>query len=101
MFGVVALCMTACKKDDLDGKVSLGVAYEPTTTAKSHIEGFTIVFDADDTIKLTPKRWFTLEEALEFIADDELIEVTPKSIRIRKRILDNATRMKEKMKDRK
>jgi GTP-binding protein len=39
----------------------------------------------------------SLEEALEFINEDELIEITPKSIRLRKRILDNAQRMKEKM----
>jgi GTP-binding protein len=39
----------------------------------------------DDAIKLTPPRIFTLEEALEFIAEDELVEVTPESIRIRKR----------------
>ncbi len=56
---------------------------------------------ADEALRLTPVIKFSLEEALEFIADDELIEVTPKNIRIRKRILDNATRMKEKMRDRK
>ena len=52
---------------------------------------------ADEALKLTPPRKLSLEEALEFINDDELIEVTPKNIRIRKRILDNAARMKEKM----
>ena len=52
---------------------------------------------ADEALKLTPPRKLSLEEALEFINDYELIEVTPKSIRIRKRILDNAARMKEKM----
>ena len=51
----------------------------------------------DEALKLPPPRKLSLEEALEFINDDELIEVTPKSIRIRKRILDNAARMKEKM----
>ncbi len=56
---------------------------------------------ADEALRLTPVIKFSLEEALEFIADDELIEVTPKNIRIRKRILDNATRMKEKMRDKK
>ena len=41
------------------------------------------------------KEWtFTLEEALEYIEDDELVEVTPKSIRLRKRILSHADRMK-------
>ncbi len=56
---------------------------------------------ADEALRLTPVTKFSLEEALEFIADDELIEITPKSMRIRKRILDNSLRMKEKMKDKK
>ena len=43
----------------------------------------------DDTVRLTPKRVFGLEEALEFIENDELVEVTPGDIRIRKRILDH------------
>lgn len=54
---------------------------------------------ADEALRLIPPIRFSLEEALEFIADDELIEVTPKSVRIRKRILDNSLRMKEKMRD--
>jgi GTP-binding protein len=41
---------------------------------------------------LTPPRSLTLEEALEFINDDELVEVTPKAIRLRKRILDHNLR---------
>ena len=41
----------------------------------------------DDAIRLTVPRVFTLEEALEFIAPDELVEVTPESIRLRKRVL--------------
>ncbi len=52
---------------------------------------------ADEALRLVTPKKMSLEEAIEFIADDELIEVTPKSIRLRKRILDNATRMKEKM----
>ena len=52
---------------------------------------------SDDALRLVPPRRLSLEDSLEFIADDELLEVTPKSIRIRKRILDNAARMKEKM----
>ena len=43
---------------------------------------------ADDAIKLTPPRLLTLEQALEFIDDDELVEVTPQSIRLRKKELD-------------
>lgn len=47
---------------------------------------------SDDNIMLTPARILTLEQAIEFIADDELVEVTPKSIRLRKRILDELER---------
>ena len=46
----------------------------------------------DDAILLTPPRRMSLEEALEFINEDELVEVTPKAIRIRKRILDHNLR---------
>ena len=42
---------------------------------------------ADEAIRLTPHRTLNLEQALEFIADDELVEVTPSAVRIRKRIL--------------
>ena len=41
----------------------------------------------DDAVKLSPPRTFTLEEALEFIADDELVEITPDDIRLRKKLL--------------
>jgi len=47
---------------------------------------------SDDAIKLVPPRALTLENALEWIEDDELVEVTPKSIRIRKRDLDPTVR---------
>ncbi len=49
---------------------------------------------ADIAVQLTPPRTFTLEEALEYIADDELVEITPKNIRLRKRILDATARKK-------
>ncbi|MBP3414711.1 MAG: translational GTPase TypA [Clostridia bacterium] len=49
---------------------------------------------SDDALRLSPPRTFSLEQALEFIADDELLEITPKNVRIRKRILDHALRMK-------
>ncbi len=48
----------------------------------------------DDNILLTPPREITLEKALEWIAEDELVEVTPKSIRLRKKFLDPNTRYK-------
>ena len=51
---------------------------------------------SDDALRLVPPRILTLEDSLEFIADDELLEVTPKSIRIRKRILSNTQRAKQK-----
>ena len=49
---------------------------------------------SDEALRLVPPRKLSLEEALEFLADDELLEVTPKSIRLRKRILNTSTRMK-------
>ena len=49
---------------------------------------------ADIAVQLTPPRTFTLEEALEYIMDDELVEVTPKNIRLRKRILSDIERRK-------
>ena len=53
---------------------------------------------ADEKLLLTPPIIFSLEEAIEFIADDELIEVTPKSIRLRKRILNTELRLKAEAK---
>lgn len=50
---------------------------------------------ADKAIQLTPPLVFTLEEALEYIQDDELVEVTPKSIRMRKRLLSAIDRKKQ------
>lgn len=47
---------------------------------------------SDDTVKLTPPRVFTLEEALEFIDDDELVEITPDDIRLRKKLLHELER---------
>ena len=49
---------------------------------------------SDDALRLVPCRNLSLEQCLEFLADDELLEVTPKSLRIRKRILDHEKRMK-------
>ncbi len=49
---------------------------------------------SDEALRLTPPTYFTLEQCLEFIADDELVEVTPKSIRMRKRMLSKEQRMK-------
>lgn len=49
---------------------------------------------ADIAVQLTPPRTFSLEEALEYIMDDELVEITPKNIRMRKRILSEIERRK-------
>ena len=49
---------------------------------------------SDEALRLTPPRQLSLEQSMEFLADDELLEVTPKNLRIRKRILDHGQRMK-------
>jgi len=54
---------------------------------------------SDDALRLVPPRAMSLEQCMEFLADDELLEVTPKSLRIRKRILDHGLRMKSVMKN--
>ncbi len=56
---------------------------------------------SDDALTLVPVSKMSLEECLEFIADDELLEVTPKSLRIRKRILDAELRAKARAKEKK
>ncbi len=56
---------------------------------------------SDDALRLVPCKQLSLEQAIEFLADDELLEVTPKNFRIRKRILDTELRMKEWAKNRK
>ncbi len=47
---------------------------------------------SDDALRLVPPMQMSLEKAIEFIADDELVEITPKSLRLRKKILDSKTR---------
>ena len=49
----------------------------------------------DEALRLTPPRQITLESALESIADDELVEVTPESLRLRKRLLSQHDRRRE------
>ena len=53
---------------------------------------------ADEALILTPPRVLSLEQAIEYIADDELIEVTPKSLRLRKKILNTQLRLKAQAK---
>ena len=50
----------------------------------------------DDNVKLAPPRQMSLEECLEYVEDDELLEVTPTSLRLRKRILDELERKRER-----
>ena len=50
---------------------------------------------ADEAIRIIPPRKLSLEQAIEFINDDELVEVTPKSIRLRKRVLAGNQRPKK------
>jgi GTP-binding protein len=49
---------------------------------------------SDESLRLTPPRTLSLEQCLEFLADDELLEVTPKTLRLRKRLLDHGDRMR-------
>ena len=53
---------------------------------------------SDDALKLVPPTEYSLEKAIEFIGEDELVEVTPKNIRLRKKILDTKIREKESRK---
>jgi GTP-binding protein len=53
---------------------------------------------SDDALRLTPPKTMSLEQALEFISDDELVEITPKNMRLRKRILNTEQRAKAKSK---
>ena len=75
---VVGECSRA---DDLDINVCKGKKLTNTRASGS-----------DDAVKLVPITPMTLEQSIEFIGDDELVEVTPESIRIRKRYLDAAER---------
>jgi GTP-binding protein len=54
---------------------------------------------SDDTVKLAPAEILSLERAIEFIEDDELVEVTPKSLRIRKRMLDETNRVRARKRE--
>jgi GTP-binding protein len=56
---------------------------------------------ADESIRLTPPLILSLEQALEFITEDECVEVTPGSVRLRKVVLDQATRGRQRSRARK
>ena len=61
---------------------------------KKHVTN-TRAAGSDEALKLTPPSIMSLEQSLEFIKDDELVEVTPKNIRLRKTILNKELRMKK------
>lgn len=69
------------------GECSRNEDIEVNVCKKKHLSN-TRSSGADDALKLTPPRLLSLEQCLEFIAADELVEITPKNIRLRKRILD-------------
>ena len=50
---------------------------------------------SDESLRLTTPKQMSLEQCLEFLADDELLEVTPENLRLRKRLLDHSARMRE------
>ncbi|EOU1839856.1 translational GTPase TypA [Clostridium perfringens] len=75
------VCGECSRADDID--VNICKKKQLTNTRSS---------GADDALKLTPVRQMSLEQCLEFINNDELVEVTPLSVRMRKRILDSAER---------
>ena len=56
---------------------------------------------SDEALRLVPPKQMSLEESIEFLAEDELLEVTPENIRIRKRILDTTLRLKAQFKNKK
>ena len=75
------VCGECSRADDID--VNICKKKQLTNTRSS---------GADDALKLTPVRQMSLEQCLEFINNDELVEVTPVNVRMRKRILDSAQR---------
>jgi GTP-binding protein len=54
---------------------------------------------SDENVKLPPPEELSLERAIEFIEDDELVEVTPKSIRVRKRMLNETDRLRARKRE--
>ena len=72
------ICVNVCKKKHLSNCRSSG---------------------SDEALRLIPPRIMTLEDCIEFLCDDELLEVTPKSIRIRKKELDHNMRLRQKAKE--
>jgi GTP-binding protein len=79
------------------GQCSKAEDIEFNVCKKKHLTN-TRSSSADEALTLTPPRILSLEQALDFIDTDELLEVTPESLRIRKRILDPTMRKRAGMK---
>ncbi len=75
-------------KNTRPGDIALNVAKLKHVT--NHRRSF-----AEEAIRLTPPRQMSLDDCIEFLSGNELLEVTPESLRIRKRILSNEERIKE------
>lgn len=76
------------------GECSRADDIEVNVCKRKHLTN-TRTSSSDEALKLTPPRLLSLEECLEFIANDELVEVTPKNIRMRKKILNTDLRKKQ------
>lgn len=81
--------VVGCSPKDEDINVNVCKTKHLTNTRSS---------SSDDALRLIPPRKLSLEEALEYIGDDELLEITPLNVRIRKRILDSELRAKARAK---
>ena len=79
-------------------KLSSTVCIKPRSAVSCKRKHITNIRAAgsDDALRLTPPLQLSLEQCLEFIAGDELVEVTPRSIRLRKRILNTEKRQKQR-----
>jgi GTP-binding protein len=80
------------------GECSRGDDIVVNVCKKKHVTNMRAA-GSDEALRLTPPTILSLEQCLEFIADDELVEVTPKSIRMRKRILSKELRLKKAARD--
>ena len=86
---VDSIVVTQVKTVETDGYNAIQVG---TIAAKEKHLTNTRASGSDDALRLVPPIQMSLEKAIEFIQDDELVEITPKSIRLRKKILDTKER---------
>ncbi|MCL2812331.1 MAG: translational GTPase TypA, partial [Clostridia bacterium] len=82
------------------GQNSRGGDIDVNVCKKKHLTSIRNSAGAEDALKLVSMRALTLEECLEFIDDDELLEITPKSLRMRKRVLDPTMRKRQESRKR-